>query len=119
MKNLKRRGMLWAALVGLVSAGVLLAVAEALAVLLAPGANPVLAVGGFVIDIVPRPLKEFAISTFGTADKPVLIGSVAVAAAIAAALAGILQLRRPPWGVVLLAAGGVAALAAIVTRAGT
>ncbi len=114
-----RRGMLWAAVAGLVSAGVLLAVAEALAVLIGAASTPVIAVGGFIVDVVPRPLKEFAISTFGTADKPVLLASVAVAAAVGAALAGILQLRRPPWGVVLLGAGGAAALAAVLTRAGT
>lgn len=110
--------MLWAAVTGIVSAGVYLAVTEAVAVLVAPDANPILDVGGFVIDVVPRPLKEFAISAFGTADKPILVGSVGIVALLGAALAGVLQLRRPPWGVVLLGLGTAAGLAAVVTRPG-
>ncbi|GAA1469240.1 putative oxidoreductase [Microbacterium thalassium] len=110
--------MLWAAVTGVVSAGVYLAVTEAVAMLVAPGANPILDVGGFVIDVVPRPLKEFAISAFGTADKPILVGSVGIAALLGATLAGVLQLRRPPWGVVMLGLGMTAGLAAVVTRPG-
>jgi hypothetical protein len=37
------------------------------------GGSPILAVGGFVIDIVPQPFKEFAIATFGAYDKIALL----------------------------------------------
>ncbi|MGP3534579.1 molybdopterin-dependent oxidoreductase [Microbacterium sp. RD1] len=114
----RARTAAWAAVVGLISAGVLLAASELVALFAEPDASPLLAVGSFVIDIVPRPLKELAITLFGFADKAVLLGSVGLAAAIGAAVAGLAQYRRPPLGAVLLALGGAAATAAIVTRAG-
>lgn len=109
----------WAALSGLIAAAALLAASELVAAVVAPQASPLLAVGSFVIDVVPRPMKEFAISTFGSFDKPALLIGLGVAVVIAAAVAGLLQARRPPWGAVLLAAGGVAGTAAVVTRAGS
>ena len=113
----RSRGMLWAAASGLIAAGAFLAVAELTGLLTARGSGPLEAVGGFVVDIVPRPVKEFAISTFGDADKAVLLGSLLVAAAVGAAVAGMLEFRRPPWGSVLLGVVAVAVGAALVTRA--
>ena len=75
---------LWAAFAGIVSAAVLLAVAEALAALIARSASPILAVGSFIVDIVPRPLKELAITLFGEADKVALLAGVGLGAAVAA-----------------------------------
>ncbi|MDQ1131047.1 molybdopterin-dependent oxidoreductase [Microbacterium sp. SORGH_AS_0888] len=108
----------WAALSGIVAAAVLLAASELIAAFVAPQASPLLAVGSFVIDIVPRPLKEFAISTFGSFDKPALLIGLGIAVAVAAAVAGLLQAWRTPWGAVLLATGGTAGTAAVATRAG-
>ncbi|WP_235021894.1 MULTISPECIES: molybdopterin-dependent oxidoreductase [unclassified Rathayibacter] len=107
-----------AAFAGIVVAGVLLAVAELVALLVARTASPVLALGSFVIDIVPRPLKEFAITTFGENDKVFLLIGVGVAVLVAAAVAGVLQLIRPPLGQILLVVAGGLSIAAIVTRAG-
>ena len=107
----------WAALAGVISGAVFLAVAELFALLLDRAASPVLAVGGFVIDIVPQPFKEFAIATFGEYDKVALLAGLGLAVVIASALSGILQLVRPPLGVVALAVAGVLSTAAIVTRA--
>lgn len=115
-----RRGV-WAlssALAGIVSAAAFLAVAELVALLVARESSPILAVGAFVIDIVPQPLKEFAIATFGSADKIVLLGSLALAVVIAAAIAGILQFFARPFGVIVIALAGVISTAAIVTRTG-
>ncbi len=108
---------LWASLAGIVSAAVLLAVAEALAAIVARSASPILAVGSFIIDIVPRPLKELAITLFGEADKVALLVGIGLGAAVAAAVAGVLQYRLRPVGVILLALGGALATAAILTRA--
>lgn len=113
-----RAALPWAAVVGVVAAAVLLAVAEVLALVFTPGGGPIVAVGAFVIDIVPRPLKEFAISTFGEADKPVLLVGLGVAVLVAAAVTGALQYVRRPLGAALFAFAGVLALAATVTRAG-
>lgn len=107
----------WASLAGVVAAAAFLAVSEAVAALVSRGTSPLIAVGSFVIDIVPRPLKEFAISTFGTADKPVLLASLAVAVVIAAAVIGVVETIRPLWGVVLFAIAAALATAAVVTRA--
>ncbi|WP_368499814.1 molybdopterin-dependent oxidoreductase [Herbiconiux sp. A18JL235] len=106
-----------AAVAGVVSAGALLAVAEAVALLTGRDGGPLLAVGSFVIDIVPRWAKEFAIETFGENDKLFLLLSLGVAVVIAAAIAGLLQLVRPPLGLVLVALAGALAVAAVVTRA--
>lgn len=111
-------GALWAAVTGLVAAGVLLATSEVIAAVLGTDGSPLLAVGSFVVDVVPQPLKEFAIAAFGDADKIVLLGSLGVAVIIGAALSGMLQLRRPPAGALLLGTGGALATAAIVTRTG-
>ena len=71
-----KRFIAWAALAGLISGAVFLAVAELFALLVARAASPVLAVGGFVIDIVPQPFKEFAIATFGEYDKIALLAGL-------------------------------------------
>ncbi|WP_223624393.1 molybdopterin-dependent oxidoreductase [Microbacterium sp. EST19A] len=113
-----KRFIAWAALSGVIGGAVFLAVAELFALLFARAASPILAVGGFVIDIVPQPFKEFAIATFGEYDKLVLLGSLGLAVVIASAIAGILQLIKPPLGVVALIIAGVLSTAAIVTRAG-
>lgn len=108
----------WASIAGIVSAAALLAVAEALAAIFARSASPVLAVGSFIVDIVPRPLKELAITVFGEADKIALLAGVGLGAAVAAAVAGVLQYRFRPVGAILIGIGGALATAAILTRAG-
>lgn len=113
-----KRFIAWAALAGVIGGAVFLAIAELFALLFARAASPILAVGGFVIDIVPQPVKEFAIATFGEYDKIVLLGSLGLAVVIASAIAGILQLVKAPLGVVALLIAGVLSTAAIVTRAG-
>ncbi|MCK2035393.1 molybdopterin-dependent oxidoreductase [Microbacterium sp. SSW1-49] len=112
-----KRFFVWAALAGVIGGGVFLATAELFALLFARAASPILAVGGFVIDIVPQPFKEFAIATFGEYDKIALLAGLGLAVVIASAIAGILQLVRPPLGVVALVIAGVLSTAAIVTRA--
>ncbi|MEP6479630.1 MAG: molybdopterin-dependent oxidoreductase, partial [Rhodoglobus sp.] len=111
------RVSLWSSLAGLVSAVTTLAVAEVIAVFVAPAAGPLFAVGSFVIDIVPPFVKSTVIALFGTADKVVLLASLGLLVAILAALAGILEFRKPPFGVVLLAAVGLIATVAVATRA--
>ncbi|WP_454044267.1 molybdopterin-dependent oxidoreductase [Cellulosimicrobium sp. Marseille-Q8652] len=113
-----RHPSLLAALAGVVAAAVGFAVAELVAALVAPGSSPLFAAGAGVVDVVPAPLKEWAIATFGTADKAVLLGTMGVVLAAGAALAGWLELRRPPGGSVLL--GAVGAVGAVVagTRPG-
>lgn len=81
-----------------------MAAAHLVAALTVPAASPVLAVGSTVIDLTPTPLKEWAIRTFGTADKLVLVGSVLVVVLILAGAAGILAARRLWMGIAMLVA---------------
>lgn len=87
---------------GVVAAVAGVAAGNLLAAATAPSAAPVVVVGSQVIDLTPTPVKEWAIATFGTADKPILIGSVAVATLVIAALAGVIAGRRLVAGVALL-----------------
>ncbi|NQX06436.1 molybdopterin-dependent oxidoreductase [Rathayibacter sp. VKM Ac-2856] len=109
-----RRVALLAILTGIVSAAVALAAAEFVAVFTGPGGSPLVAVGGFVIDIVPPGVKDTVIALFGTGDKLVLLVSLGLAVALLAIAAGLMEYRKTPLGVLLLAAvAGLGALAAV------
>ncbi len=114
----KRRAWPLAAFAGVVSAAVMLAVAELVALLVAKESSMVLALGSFVIDIIPPWAKTLVIELFGSQDKLVLLLSLGLAVLIAAALAGVLQLIRPPLGLILLGIAAVLSGLAIVTRTG-
>jgi DMSO/TMAO reductase YedYZ molybdopterin-dependent catalytic subunit len=103
---------------GIVAAGAGLALAELVAAVVDPASSPVLALGGAVVDNVPPWLKDVAIEWFGTADKAVLLGSMGLVLALGAALAGWLELRRPPAGRLLLAVVGVVMAVVAATRPG-
>ena len=79
-----------------------------------PASSPVLAVGSTVINLTPTPVKVWAVRELGTADKPVLVGSVLVTTLLLAGVAGLLARRRFGLGAALLlllvAAAGAAAL---------
>src|SRR5689334_18324008 len=107
----------WAAACGVVASGLGVAVGELLAGFLSPDVSPVTALGGVVIDAVPPGVKEIAVSLFGTADKLVLIISIALVTLVLAAAAGLLEHRRKGAGLVLAALAGAAGLAAVLTRA--
>jgi DMSO/TMAO reductase YedYZ molybdopterin-dependent catalytic subunit len=61
------------AALGIVATGSGLAVAELLVGAVRGSSSPVIAVGQKVIDLVPLPLKNWAVETFGTSDKVVLV----------------------------------------------
>ncbi|WP_310738288.1 molybdopterin-dependent oxidoreductase [Microbispora sp. H10949] len=107
----------WAAvLTGLVAAGVALGAAQLVAGLVDPAAAPVVAVGGAVIDATPAGLKEWAIRTFGSADKPVLLTGIVVVLALVAAGLGLLARRRTAYGMAGLAVFGLVGAAAALSR---
>ena len=82
------------AIAGLCSAVTGLAIAELISGLADSLRSPVVSVGDRVVDNVPRPLKTWAIDTFGTNDKLVLLSVVAVLLALFAAGVGVLAVRR-------------------------
>ena len=87
------------ALSGILAAVAGIAAGHLVAGFLAPASSPVLAIGSTVIDLTPTPVKEWAIATFGTNDKPILQGSVLVVTLVLAAVAGLLARRRMPLAV--------------------
>src|SRR5919204_5489356 len=62
--------------IGVLSAAVALGTAELLAAPFGPGSSPIVSVGGVVVDSSPEWLKSFAIRTFGSSDKLVLLAGV-------------------------------------------
>jgi DMSO/TMAO reductase YedYZ molybdopterin-dependent catalytic subunit len=80
------------------------------------GSAPLHAVGSTVIDNAPASMREWAIETFGTADKPVLLTSIAIIMAVLAAIAGIAEFRRPPSGLVMFAVIGAFGVVAALDR---
>jgi DMSO/TMAO reductase YedYZ molybdopterin-dependent catalytic subunit len=103
-------------LIGLLGVAAALAAGHLVAAFIDPNASPFLAVGNAAIDLTPAPLKEFAVTAFGTADKLVLLIGMAVFLLVVAAAAGLLSRRSPIPGTVLAVLLGGAAIAAVFSR---
>ena len=112
----RRPRALTGALVGVLAAAVAMGVAQFASGLGVPQSSPVLAVGQAAIDLTPPPVKDFAISAFGTHDKTVLLGGILVVIALYAAVVGMLAVRRLAFGLWGLAIFGCIGLAAALTR---
>ena len=88
-------GQLWqGVLLGLLSSAAGLAAAEFVVGLVRDSASPVVPVGQEVIDRVSPSVKEWAIDTFGTADKAVLVLGSLIVLAVIGSIVGILTVRR-------------------------
>lgn len=109
------RNALWP-LSGVLAALVGAAAGHAVAHLFNPAASPVVAVGGVVIDATPTPVKDWATSTLGTADKAVLVVGVILFVTLFGALAGWLGQRRRGVAIGLVVALGVVSGIAALTR---
>ncbi|MGH3677704.1 MAG: molybdopterin-dependent oxidoreductase [Mycobacterium sp.] len=105
-------------LAGIAAAAVALGVTQLLAAFVGPGADARTAVGSAVIDLTPGPVKEWAIQTFGMADKLVLSVLVLVVIAVIAALTATWETRRVPVGSAAIVAAGIAGCVAVLSRAG-
>ena len=103
----------------MLAAAVAIGAAQLVAGLTAPASSPVLAVGQAAIDLTPPPVKDFAISAFGTADKTVLLGGILVVLALYAAVVGILAVRRLAFGMWGLGLFAFIGLWAALTRPGS
>jgi len=99
-----------------VTAGVALGVAQLVAGWVGVGASPVVAVGQGAIDRTPPWLKDFAIRTFGSHDKQVLLIGIGIVLVIAAVLIGIVAVRRPRVGWIGLAVLTGIGVWAVLTR---
>jgi DMSO/TMAO reductase YedYZ molybdopterin-dependent catalytic subunit len=66
------------ALAGLLAGAVALGVAELAAAIIGPDSAPVIAVGETAINLTPIPVKDFAITHFGSHDKQALVAGILV-----------------------------------------
>jgi DMSO/TMAO reductase YedYZ molybdopterin-dependent catalytic subunit len=105
-------------LTGLAAAAIALGVSALVAVPFGSSADARTAVGSSVIDLTPGPVKEWAIQTFGTADKLFLSAMVLIVIGTVAAVAAQWERSRIPVGSVAIALAAVAGSAAVLTRAG-
>ena len=103
---------------GIAAAAVAVGVAQLVGAAFGPQADVRTAVGSSAIELTPGPVKEWAISTFGTADKLFLTVMVLVSIALIAAVAGIVESRRRPIGSIAIVAAGGLGCAAVLSRAG-
>ena len=101
---------------GLLTGAVAVGVAQLIAGMTGPDGSPVVAVGRVSIDFTPPPVKNFAITSFGSHDKQVLVSGILVVLAIFAALIGAAAVRRLSLGMAGLAAFAVIGLVAATTR---
>jgi DMSO/TMAO reductase YedYZ molybdopterin-dependent catalytic subunit len=105
-----------AALAGAAAAVLGAGIGELSAALFAPASSPFAVIGGAIIDAAPPWGKDLAIALFGTNDKIALLTGIGIVLVLLAGLAGILQVRRPPWGLVLLGAFGAVGAVVALTR---
>ncbi len=106
------------AIAGVAATGLGLAAGQLLGVLLDPVSAPLVAVGSAVIDLAPPQLKEWAVSTVGTADKPLLLLTVLITVIALGAVAGIASARRVLVADLIYAVLAAIGVAAALTRPG-
>jgi DMSO/TMAO reductase YedYZ molybdopterin-dependent catalytic subunit len=109
-------GIGWRVLAGIVSALAAVGVGHGVASLINPNASPIIAIGSTLIDAAPTPAKEFAVKTFGTYDKPILISSIGVVLLLFAGLLGFLAWRRQLLALAGISLLGIAGVIAAVFR---
>jgi DMSO/TMAO reductase YedYZ molybdopterin-dependent catalytic subunit len=105
-----------AALVGVIAVAAALAAGHLVAGILDGNASPFLAVGNTAIDITPAPVKDWAIDTFGTADKLVLLSGMGLVLLGVAVLAGLLSRRSVMPGTVVAVVIGALGIIAVMVR---
>ncbi|MBN6038512.1 molybdopterin-dependent oxidoreductase [Amycolatopsis sp. 195334CR] len=111
-----RLGVVRAALLGVLALAAALAAGHLVAAFISINASPYLAVGNGAIDLTPVELKDYAVRTFGTYDKLVLLLGMAVVMVVLAALAGILSRRTPVPGAVAIILFGLVGTVAVYQR---
>jgi DMSO/TMAO reductase YedYZ molybdopterin-dependent catalytic subunit len=103
---------------GVASAAVALGVIELTAAFFSPAADARTAVGTAVINLTPGPVKEWAIQTFGTADKLFLSVAVLAVIGVLAAVAAVWERSRILVGTVAIVAAAVAGSIAVLAIPG-
>jgi DMSO/TMAO reductase YedYZ molybdopterin-dependent catalytic subunit len=104
-----------AAASGVLAAGVALTAGEVASSLVDTIPSPVLSVARVVIDLSPLGLREAAIGTLGTSDKPALIAGVLVLSALFGLALGLAARRWPTAATAAIALFGTVGLLAAQT----
>ena len=107
-----------AALAGVVSAAVVLALAELIGAFFTARATPLFALGSTFIDFTPPKLKDFAVATFGTNDKAALFVGMGLTITVLACVLGVMAYRKWALGVLGVLFMGAVIVACVVTRSG-
>ncbi|GAA3638807.1 molybdopterin-dependent oxidoreductase [Lentzea roselyniae] len=105
-----------AALAGLLAIVAALAAGHLVAAFVGLSASPYLAVGNAAIDLTPSWLKDFAVSTFGTYDKLVLLIGMAVVLTGVGVAAGLASRTTPTPGTVVAIVLGLVGVVAVLNR---
>jgi len=108
------RRLVAGALTGLLTAAVALGVAELAAALISASSAPVIAVGETAINLTPIPVKEFAITHFGSHDKEALLTGIVALLVGFALVIGIAAIRRTAYGLAGLAVFAAVGMAAAI-----
>ena len=103
---------------GVAAASVSLGVAQLVGIPFGAQADARAAIGSVVVDLTPGPIKEWAIQTLGSLDKPFVAVVLLVVIATIAAIAGSLETQRRPLGSAVIAAAGVLGCLAVLSRQG-
>lgn len=110
------RQVLIFALMGLLAAAFGLAMGQLVAALIEPAFGPITVVAASAIDLPPAVVKEWAVQTFGTSAKSVVVGTVVVAVVVLAAVAGVVARTRLALGVAITLGIGVIGVMAGLAR---
>ncbi|MFR9729761.1 molybdopterin-dependent oxidoreductase [Saccharopolyspora sp. MS10] len=105
-----------AASCGLLATATALGTGHLAAALFEPRSSPVVAVGNAAIDRTPEAVKQFAIATFGEADKTALLVGMSLVIAVLAITAGLLSRRSPLPGSAIIGAFGLLGIVAVFSR---
>ena len=111
------RGWVLPAVAGVAAVAFGVGIGELAAAIVAPASSPFVVVGSLLIDLAPSWAKDAAIALFGTADKAALLIGIGLVLVAVAGAAGVLEVRRPPWGRVVIGLIGVVGAVAASTRA--
>ena len=103
------------AIEGLIAIAAGLGAGQGLSALISPGSSPVLATANRLIDLTPTVVKEWAVGTFGTANKPILLVGVLLVVAVLGLLVGRLAARSLAAAWLATAALGALCAAAALT----
>lgn len=106
--------MLVYALIGLLAAGFGLSIGQLAAAFIEPAFGPITVVASSAIDLPPAVVKEWAVQTFGTSAKTVVVWTVVVAVVVLAAVAGVVARSRLALGIAItLGIGAIGVVAGL------